>query len=1090
MNLRADALERLESHWAVSAIDTGERNRATKLAENSLVGSAVGRQLNLRIDLNIGEVELLQRLALAYEMAAIEGLPAFINLNPEHDDLRFQCAAGAWRTFELLRLLPVPQETDERIFHVLHVAGLAYCGDRWSDIRRWFGENPNTAEIPSVAGKSWHLRVLYRLFECWIRLFRKNGWDDLHGISEIIAGLRTDQREHEKTSLNNGSNAEDRAMALHLITLYNWAKGTELLAQYMLQGEPRGIPALLDKHFDTAKNAAAACGNNNLEVLMRWLHAAARQMVSGSLWWVAQNVNGRTTPFIASITQSRAMFELLPPQQVALQEQGLLDAAATAVVVDLPTSGGKTLLAEFRILQALNQFSDKNGWVAYVVPTKTLGNQITRRMRRDFGPINVRVEQLTGAVEIDAIEKEILESNAGGEERAFDILVATPEKLQLVIRNKRVSRPLALIVMDEAHNMESEGRGIRIELLLATIKQESIGTKFLLLMPFVENTQALARWLADNPNAGRSISLGTTPWKPNEQVVGMFRASADGCGRSEWKLEFETLLTTRNTLHLSGTHQVGDIKPLALPKSDFLQADGQQKGFNLQAAAMSSIFASRGTSIAVGDKTKNVWSMAREVYKKRKSICAETNSERIDLVQKYLSAEISPEFELRKMLSYGVAVHHSGLSDEVRSLIEWLTEEGDIKVLCTTTTIAQGINFPVSSVFLASNKYPYGIPFKKREFWNLAGRAGRMNQDSVGVVGIADGNRPAEIQRYVHDAVGELVSQLVTIVSELDSVQTDDDIIGVLNHEQWEDYRCYVGHLVHEIGEINRVIAGVENSLRNTYGFRKLQESADGRMRAEKLIQATKVYARKISANPGQVAMADMTGFSYEGAGRALMGIRTLERNLTPGDFSVNQLFGNAGGMSDLYGIMLKIPQLAKSLDEIKSDGNELRHLANITNDWVNGRSIQEIATAYFKKGNMDITDAISKACKAIYRNLINNGTWGLSAISRLGIKFDQLSEEQQRHINLLPAMIYHGVKSEEGVLMRMSGVPRSIAENLGKCYKESAQTSSIAPNVRAVRQFVTAADIEVWDRSRPQNSPLTAKDYKDIWGIISGEGR
>jgi hypothetical protein len=237
--------------------------------------------------------------------------------------------------------------------------------------------------------------------------------------------------------------------------------------------------------------------------------------------------------------------------------------------------------------------------------------------------------------------------------------------------------------------------------------------------------------------------------------------------------------------------------------------------------------------------------------------------------------------------------------------------------------------------------------------------------------------------------------------------------------------------------------------------------------------------------------MADMTGFSYEGVGRALMGIQTLERNLTPSDFSVNQLFGNAGGMSDLYGIMLKIPQLRKSLDEIKSDGNELRHLANITNDWVNGRSIQEIATAYFKKGNMDITAAISKACKAIYRNLINNGTWGLSAISRLGIgNFDQLSEEQKRYINLLPAMIYHGVKTEAGVLMRMNGVPRSIAENLGECYRESTQTSGTTPNVRAVRQFITAADIEMWNRACPQNSPLTAKDYKDVWGIISGEGR
>lgn len=62
------------------------------------------------------------------------------------------------------------------------------------------------------------------------------------------------------------------------------------------------------------------------------------------------------------------MFELLPPQRVALQEQGLLDQASRAVIVELPTSGGKTTLAQFRMLQALNQFDAEKRWVAYVAP--------------------------------------------------------------------------------------------------------------------------------------------------------------------------------------------------------------------------------------------------------------------------------------------------------------------------------------------------------------------------------------------------------------------------------------------------------------------------------------------------------------------------------------------------------------------------------------------------------------------------------------------------------------------------------------------------------------------------------------------------
>ena len=60
------------------------------------------------------------------------------------------------------------------------------------------------------------------------------------------------------------------------------------------------------------------------------------------------------------------MSEHLPPLRAALLEQGLLDRAKTATAV------GKTLLARFRILQALNPFRDEGGWVVYVAPTRAL----------------------------------------------------------------------------------------------------------------------------------------------------------------------------------------------------------------------------------------------------------------------------------------------------------------------------------------------------------------------------------------------------------------------------------------------------------------------------------------------------------------------------------------------------------------------------------------------------------------------------------------------------------------------------------------------------------------------------------------------
>lgn len=1081
MNVTHASLQRVDTHWAVLAVGEAERDRGQAVVGARLVKKAVGQQIQIDFQENRGDDDLLRRLAMAYEMAAIEGLSAFLNPAFEANSLREQCAAGAWRAFEMRRLFDLPENEDERIFHILHLSALAYCGDRWSDLRRWYNENQQVIQVPSAADAAWHHRLLYRLFECWIRLFRKKHWDDLDRIREIVTGLREDQKTYESSVLGSGSNAEDRAMALRLICLYHWTKGTELLAKYMLQGEPAGITALLDKHFESAIDAATASADAKLEVLMRWLHVAARQMVTGSIWWVARAVNSRVTKFVHAITKQQAMFELLPPQRAAIQEQGLLDQAATAVVIDMPTSGGKTLLAQFRILQALNQFDAEQGWVAYVAPTRALTAQITRRLRRDFESIGVRVEQLTGAVEIDAFEEDLL--TKPGNSKAFDVLVATPEKLQLVVRNNKVPRPLALVVMDEAHNIEDETRGLRIELLLATIKRDCTSANFLLLMPYVEKAETLARWLAQDINAGRAISFGTTPWKPNERIVGMYRAKEDNSVRGGWQLMYQTLTTTPGTIHLEGMHEVGGVRPLKVAKSKLNKS--------LQAAAMATVLSSRGTSIAVAHNINSVWTMARQICKMFAPLSPLPNE--IRLVQDFLKTEISPDFELIEMLLRGVGVHHAGLSDEVRALVEWLTEDGKLRVLCATTTIAQGINFPVSSVFLASRFVPQGHQSKEmppRDFWNLAGRAGRMNHDSVGVVGLAAGNEPEKIVDYVSRATGELASRLVNMLNDLEQAGRLNELEAVIQEEQWDDFRCYVAHLWNEKKNLDAVLADTEQLLRNTFGYGLLRSSPTGKAKADKLLEATKSYARKLSENSGAAELADMTGFSPEGVGRALAGLNQLERKLTAADWSPDSLFGQSSGMADLFGVMLRVPQLAESLRDLGGQGTENQHIAEITKAWVGGKSIQEIAREFFH-GDENKTKALTDACRAIYRNLVNNGTWGLSALSRLsGIDFESLSDADRRRINALPAMVYHGVKTEEAVLMRMNSVPRSIAERLGGEFRTSFGEHIPNASVQQAREYLKELDVASWERVRPDGAQLSGADYKYVWELLSGERR
>ena len=1086
MLVTEETLQRVDNHWAVLAVGEKERDRGLKVAQSRLVRTATGQQMELAFREKATDEELLGRLALAYEVVAAEGLRDLLypETTPKSETRREQAQAGAWRAFELKRHIKIPGITEERIFHVLHLAALAYCGDRWSDLRRWLKENDEAAEAPSVADVPWDRRVLYRLFDCWVRLFRKQSWDDLDRVHEIVAGLRNDQQQYEEGVLSNGNQHQDRIMAMRLVALYHWAKATELLATYMMQGTPGGIREELDRHYEAAIDAAPGSHDPVLEVLLKWLHVTSARMVAGSIWWVAGRVNSRVRDFIKNVTKgSQSLFELLPPQRAALQEEGLLDQAHRAVVVDLPTSGGKTLLAEFRMLQALNQFQQDKGWIAYVAPTRALVSQITRRLRRDFEPFGITVEQLTGAIEIDAFEDAMLTSD--DPDSSFHILVSTPEKLQLVIRNKKVpDRPLALLVMDEAHNMEDPDRGLRIELLLATVRRECEKANFLLLMPYVPNSEDLANWLGQE--SGKAISIGTSAWKPNERIVGMFYAIPDDSVRAGWRLAFKTLTTTPKTIHLRGEHPVDGVRPLDVPWSSARGA------VTLQAGAMAKVFSERGTSIAVATNTDHVWSMARKLAKNMEPL--KSVPEQIGLVQRFLKTEFGQDFELIEMLGRGIAVHHRGLSDEVRSLVEWLAEEQVLKVLCATTTIAQGINFPVSSVFLASFKYPYGQPMSPREFWNLAGRAGRIGHDSVGVVGLARGDNENEIKRYVRERTGDLISRLITLLKDVQHAGDLQNLMPTSPKDQWRDFRCFVAHLMQEMESIDAVLAEADGLLRSTYGYSSLRSSQDhdDAAKADALLNATREYVQELSEHRENARLADSTGFAPEGVRDALLGLNDLEQNLTPSDWEPSSLFGpmNQSSLPNLIGVMLRVNELRGELAEIGGMGMTNQHIAHLTADWVNGKSLRDIAEHYFRSEGDDITKAVSKACKAIYRTLANYGPWGVSALSKMptsGLDFDTLPDEVKRRINLLPSMIYHGVRSESAVLLRMNSVPRSVAEPLGERYASDVGGQNMS--VKSAREFLKSISEADWGSAAPQGSAMSGTDYREVWFRLSGEG-
>jgi len=475
----------------------------------------------------------------------------------------------------------------------------------------------------------------------------------------------------------------------------------------------------------------------------------------------------------------------------------------------------------------------------------------------------------------------------------------------------------------------------------------------------------------------------------------------------------------------------------------------------------------------------------------------ETISPEIELTRRFLATEVSDDFELAKMLQHGIGVHHAGLSEESRALIEWLTENGKLRVLCATTTIAQGINFPVASVFLASRSLPtrtHSREMSKRAFWNLAGRAGRVGQDSVGVVGLACGSDRKATIRFVQEATEELVSRLVAMLREISDADLGN-LTQVIHREQWSDFRSYIAHLYNEAKDLNKTLAEAEQALRNTFGYGTLQASGQplDRKRATALLEVTKAYARELDAHPENALLADSTGFDPEGVRTALLEMGKLEHKLKPTDWQPKSLFGNekTSVLPQLIGVMMQVPQIRNPLEDIGGGGIDHKHIASLAKDWVNGKSIKTIAEEYFTSPDSTATDAITDACRGIYRALANAGTWGLAALSQMGtsgLDFEKMTDADRMTINNLPAMLYHGVNTEAAVLMRINAVPRSIAPKLGESFAASRQGSANAHNTRVARDYLRSLSNDDWQKAAPSHAKMSGTDYRDVWQLLSGE--
>ena len=93
--------------------------------------------------------------------------------------------------------------------------------------------------------------------------------------------------------------------------------------------------------------------------------------------------------------------------------------------------------------------------------------------------------------------------------------------------------------------------------------------------------------------------------------------------------------------------------------------------------------------------------------------------------------------DIQRYLRHGVGLHHAGLLPRYRLLVEQLSQQGLLKIICGTDTLGVGVNVPIRTVVFSKLCKFDGQSTRVlsvRDFHQIAGRAGRKGYDTAGSV--------------------------------------------------------------------------------------------------------------------------------------------------------------------------------------------------------------------------------------------------------------------------------------------------------------------------------------------------------------------
>ncbi|XP_023930117.1 DNA polymerase theta [Lingula anatina] len=379
-----------------------------------------------------------------------------------------------------------------------------------------------------------------------------------------------------------------------------------------------------------------------------------------------------------------------------------------------PTSAGKTMVAELLILKRVLETKKK---AILILPFVSVAREKMFYLQGMFQDAGLRVGGYMGS------------SSPAGGFKSVDIAVCTIEKanslLNRLLEEKSLDK-LGIVVVDELHMVGDQHRGYLLELLLTKV-----------------------RFVASRTECSLDDSVESALHNPI-QIVGMSATLPNLDLLAKW-LSADLYCTDFRPVPLNECVKIGNsIYDHSMKKLREVDTSRLIKGDEDHIISLCLETITAGHSVLVFCPTKN-WceklgeSIAREFFNMGKRLQEQEagslktlevvpvlNFEGLrDVVEQLKRSPVGVDPMLNRIVPYGVAFHHAGLTFDERDIIEGAFRQGVLRVLVATSTLSSGVNLPARRVIIRTPTF-YGNIIDTLTYKQMVGRAGRKGVDTEG----------------------------------------------------------------------------------------------------------------------------------------------------------------------------------------------------------------------------------------------------------------------------------------------------------------------------------------------------------------------